>query len=184
MQEISLNKKLLKCAFSIYIFLLAWILLFKCFSYLLFETIEYNLLFSLEKRFFSKLLIPFYAIYQFISFKDFEEIFFLILDIILYIPMGIFICFFCNKKQAFVWILISIFIIEIIQPFLLIGGFDSTDIITNFLGGFLGVFLYEKYRKKTSDNTINKICKHVVIWGSLICILAIIYSIINIINFL
>jgi len=184
MQEILLNRKTLKCAFGIYIFLLVWVLLFKCCSYLLFETIEYNLLFSFEKRFFSKLLIPFYAIYQFISFKDFEEIIFLIFDVILYIPMGIFISYFCDKRKTLIWIFISILIIEVVQPIFLIGGLDSTDIITNFLGGILGVWLYGKYVKKISNNTINKICKYIVVFGGLLCIFALIFSVVNIINYL
>ena len=184
MQEISLNKKLLKWTFAIYLFLLSWAIVFKCFSFYLFDNISGGLEKTFFERFFTVNLIPFYTMFGFIKYKSvFHGILFFV-NFLITIPFGVFISFFIKSNKKFLYIFLTFFFIELVQTIFVIGGIDSTDIIMNCLGCFVGVWLYNKYVKQTSDNTINKICKHVVIWGGLICILAIIYSIINIINFL
>lgn len=83
----------------------------------------------------------------------------LIGNLLIYVPLGIYIRKSCNKKnnRLFLYFLIYILFIESIQAFFHRGVFDINDIITNSLGFYLGLLLklprnkYLKIEEKKDD---------------------------------
>ena len=72
---------------------------------------------------------------------DFSEI---IQNVLAFIPYGLFVHILWEKKpilKQFLPIVCTSFLFEIVQFIFAIGGTDITDIITNSLGGFLGIVL-------------------------------------------
>ena len=123
------TKKLTKVLFIIYSITLFWILLFKLgvrFSYM-------------EKR--SVNLIPF-------SDKiDLSEI---ILNVVIFVPLGIYAGVLFNRWTSGTKFLFFFFIslmFEGLQFILRVGAFDTTDIITNTLGGIIGLIIFEAIEK-------------------------------------
>ena len=128
MKENNKTNKLTNVLFIIYLIALFWILLFKLgvrFSYM-------------EKR--NVNLIPFGKI-------DVSEI---ILNVVIFVPLGIYagVLF---KRWVFVKKLVFFFLIslmfEVLQLIFRIGAFDITDIITNILGGIIGLLIFEAIEK-------------------------------------
>ena len=121
--------------FIIYLIALNWILLFKLgvqFSYM-------------EKR--SVNLIPFSEPLILNGKMDVGET---IMNVVIFVPLGIYagILFqrWSFKKKLLFFFLIS-FIVEGLQFILAVGAFDSTDIITNTLGGIIGLIIYKGIEK-------------------------------------
>ena len=72
---------------------------------------------------------------------DFSEI---IQNVLAFIPYGLFVHILWEKKpilKQFLPIVCTSFLFEIVQFIFAIGGTDIKDIITNSLGGFLGIVL-------------------------------------------
>lgn len=122
--------RLTTALFVVYILVLFWILLFKFgvhFSYM--ESRELN-------------LIPFRGLFLPAGKIDLPEI---VLNVIIFIPLGIYggVLF---RKLSIVRNLLIFFLtsltFEVLQFALAIGTFDSTDLINNTLGGFLGLLMY------------------------------------------
>lgn len=134
-QGISLTRLL----FLIYLILLLWILLFKLgvqFSYM-------------DERRVS--LVPFYHHFATGGKLDISETIF---NIIAFVPLGVYNgVLFRNLslyKMGFLFFLTSV-VIEMLQYVFKIGAFDSTDVVTNTFGGFVGLlFVYVPF--KYSDN--------------------------------
>jgi len=64
--------------------------------------------------------------------------------VLAFIPYGLFVHILWEKKpilKQFLPIVCTSFLFEIVQFIFAIGGTDITDIITNSLGGFLGIVL-------------------------------------------
>ena len=123
------TKKLTKVLFIIYSITLFWILLFKLgvrFSYM-------------EKR--SVNLIP---------FSDKIDLAEIILNVVIFVPLGIYAGVLFNKwtsgTKFFFFFLISL-MFEGLQFILRVGAFDITDIITNTLGGIIGLIIFEAIEK-------------------------------------
>lgn len=124
------SDKLTTILLAIYLLILIWILLLKFgvnFSYM-------------EKRNFN--LIPFKNLIHAKRKIAFAEP---ILNVLIFIPLGTYIgVLFRNwpfLKKVFLIFSLSFFI-EILQFWLKIGAFDSTDVVTNTLGGVLGILIY------------------------------------------
>lgn len=100
------------------------------------------------------------------------------LNIVIFVPVGMYITIFQNKKRIFNTYLVSLTIsllIELVQLATMIGGFSYLDIITNVTGGLIGYFIY---RILYSEKRICGLSVASVIVLSLIAPIAI-FSIIN-----
>ena len=83
----------------------------------------------------------------------------LVSNIVVFIPFGVSLGL--NVKQAtfrqkFACILIFSLAVEIIQYILAIGITDTTDVLTNTFGGFLGLTFYEASRKYMDSEKLDR----------------------------
>lgn len=145
------NKKLIKILFSIYILFLILFVVLKFDGS--FERIIslHNSIIENEKDGIRNInLIPFRTMSPYLSditepyaFKN------IIANILVFIPLGFFISN-KNPKNVFKALIICLGVIlsiELIQLFFKIGFFDVDDIILNFIGSLLGVFISLFVRK-------------------------------------
>ncbi len=130
----SINK-LTIVLFVIYLIVLFWILLFKLgvrFSYM--ENRQVN-------------LIPFGEPLILNGKTHFGEI---IMNVLIFVPLGIYAGILFKRwgfgKNLFFFFLASLFV-EGLQFILRIGAFDITDIITNTLGGIIGLMIFKAIEK-------------------------------------
>lgn len=146
------NKKLIKILFYIYI---AFLILFVVLKFDgSFERIIslHNSIIENEKDGLRKLnLIPFRTMSPYL--RDITETFAfknIAANIVIFIPLGLFISS-KNPKNVFKALIICLGVIlsiELIQLFFKIGFFDVDDIILNFIGSLLGVFISLFVRKR------------------------------------
>jgi glycopeptide antibiotics resistance protein len=127
--------KLTIVLFVIYLIVLFWILLFKLgvrFSYMASRSVN---------------LIPFSKPVIRNGKVDFGEI---IMNVIIFVPLGIYAGVLFKRwtfgKKLFFFFLISL-LIESLQFILGVGAFDITDIITNVIGGTIGLMIFEAIEK-------------------------------------
>ncbi|OAB43499.1 VanZ family protein [Paenibacillus glacialis] len=76
-------------------------------------------------------------------------------NIAIFVPFGIFVAYAVNRKPLripFLWLLITSFMLEIIQYVFALGSSDIDDILLNFTGGAIGIGIYKWFRKKTSSH--------------------------------
>ncbi|CAN5696389.1 glycopeptide resistance protein VanZ1 [soil metagenome] len=133
-KDTNLQNKVTKGLLIIYLVALFWILLFKFgvqFSYM-------------ESR--SVNLIPFREL--FLNGKiDVAET---ILNVVIFIPLGIYAGALFKRwslgNKLFFFFLISL-MFEVLQFFLSVGAFDVTDIITNTIGGIIGLLMFKAIEK-------------------------------------
>ena len=124
------TNKLTNVLFIIYLIALSWILLFKLgvqFSYMRNRSVN---------------LIPFSD-----GKNDVSEI---ILNVVIFVPLGIYAGVLFKRptfgiKFFYFFLVSSIF--EILQFILRVGAFDITDIITNTLGGIIGLMIFKAIEK-------------------------------------
>ena len=134
-------KKTTHILFTIYIFLVIWIILFK-------------LAISADQlpQFRSINLIPFYypnkTAYQIREVLD---------NLIIFIPFGLYLktLNIDSKRTVFLGFLFS-FSLELSQYIFCVGASDITDLITNTTGALVGVFIYYLLKKIFKDKT-NKV---------------------------
>lgn len=167
--------------FCIYILLLIWIVLLKCNIYLSITNgyFEFKTL-TLKERF-DYYLIPFIDYINNDSTQTFIKLKDGILNVIVFIPLGLYLSFFI-KKNKFIKVIIYTFLIsllfEIIQLFSLLGSFQTEDLILNLVAGLLGYIIYKIIYKEKNIKVLNIL--------SLICIIILtpilIYGVINTIN--
>ena len=138
-QDNNLANKVTKALLIIYLVALCWILLFKLgvrFSYM-------------ENR--SVNLIPFRDF--FINGKiDVAET---ILNVVIFIPLGIYAGVLFKRwsfgKKVFFFFLISL-VFEAIEFIFKIGAFDVTDIVTNTIGGIIGLMMFKAIEKLVNNS--------------------------------
>ena len=167
--------------FCIYILLLIWIVLFKCNIYLSITNgyFEFKTL-TLKERF-DYYLIPFIDYINNDSTQTFIKLKDGILNVFVFIPLGLYLSFFI-KKNKFIKVIFYTFLIsllfEIIQLFSLLGSFQTEDLILNTFSGLLGYIIYKIIYKEKNIKVLNIL--------SLICIIILtpilIYGVINTIN--
>lgn len=138
-------KKLIYGLFVIYLIALTWIILFKM-------ELDISLLRNMNLR--SINLIPFSDPLVINGKVDVSE---MILNTIVFIPFGIYLSM-MNGKWNFIQKVLPIFgvslLYEVMQYILAIGGSDITDLITNTLGGMIGLGIYFLCFKLLGKNTI------------------------------
>ena len=142
MRDDSKANKLTKVLFVIYLIALFWIIVFK-----------FNLPFSNLGYMRSINLNPLNESLIINGKFDFREI---VMNIAIFMPLGIYSDILFEKwtigKKIFLFFLISL-ICEMFQFILGVGASDITDIITNMLGGIIGLIIYIEI-KKISGNSI------------------------------
>jgi glycopeptide antibiotics resistance protein len=131
----NVTSRLTTVLFIIYLIALSWILLFKLgvqFSYMGNRRIN---------------LIPFSEPLILNGKIDVGEI---ILNAVIFVPLGIYAGILFERwifgKKLFFFFLISL-IVEGLQFILAVGAFDITDIITNTLGGIIGLMIFKAIEK-------------------------------------
>ena len=117
--------------FTIYMFLLVWVILFK-------------LGFSLDELVAERRLnlIPFYYGKKVGVGFHFREV---MTNIMIFVPFGVYLCMFRHEPK-FRFKLMAIFgtsfVLESLQYILAVGSCDITDLITNTFGGVFGIMMY------------------------------------------
>jgi glycopeptide antibiotics resistance protein len=151
----NVTKRLTTVLFIIYLIALCWILLFKLgvrFSYM--ENRNVN-------------LIPFREP-LILSGEN-------ILNVVVFVPLGIYAGVLFTRwrfgKKLFFFFFISL-LVEALQFILAVGAFDSTDVITNTLGGIIGLMLFEAIEKAFNNSvTAQKFINIIAATGTVLMIL-------------
>ncbi|MBQ9730505.1 MAG: VanZ family protein [Bacilli bacterium] len=172
-----LLNNLSKILFIIYLLLFVWVIIFKCnIDSSLVNGYQYLKTISLKERF-MLYLIPFKKYETDSLIKMTID---MILNIIIFIPFGLYLSYFIKKNKFIKTLVISIGVtlfIEFFQLFSLLGSFQTEDIIVNILGGVLG---YTAYLLIYKDNPyrikILNICSLVAIF---IFLPVLIYGLVN-----
>ena len=171
-----------------YFIIIIWIITFKC-----------NLVQSITDTylFFKEMTIIERINFDLVPFKDYIEGPFIsqintiieddILNILFFVPLGMYASLFI-KKHKFIKVILFSFLLslffEIFQLFSLIGSFSTKDLITNVLGSIIGYFIYRlMYKKENSQlkfKVYNVISTIVVVILIFICVYAIYNTILNI----
>lgn len=167
----ALHRKILYFLIAEYIILLIWVIALKCNAPWLKELGEEMRSLPFEVRVLQ--VIPFYNMIKDGIYFDLDYF----LNVLIYIPLGIFLSFIAHKKTFLnlAVILISSAIFEAVQYVTGFGGCDSSDIVCNFLGGLLGIMLYKFLRPRVSDTTVNQIVRIT----SIISLPIVLYAVIN-----
>ena len=136
---------LTRILFAVYFLILVWILLFK-------------MSFSIDELYKNRSinLIPFMGSVIVNGKIDTSEI---INNIIVFIPVGIYVCMLKKDWSILKKISVGFFIslgIEVLQFILAIGATDITDLIGNTLGGIIGILVFYLFSKVFKNRT-NKI---------------------------
>ncbi len=163
MKKISLTAKIL---FAVYCILMIWLLFIQRMP------IEFPEPENYIKTLVDRInIIPFKTISVYLNNVKWSDIFFissagnalvnLAGNIIMFVPMGFFMCCIWKKMRNFLRhflaTFITILLIELIQLFTFLGSFDIDDLILNIIGsviGFLTWFIFTKvfHTKKESPN--------------------------------
>lgn len=167
--------------FCIYILLLIWIVLLKCNIYLSITNGYFEFkTFTLKERF-EYYLIPFIDYFNNESTQTFIKLKDGILNVIVFIPLGLYLSFFIKKNKFIKVILYTLLIsltFEVVQLFTLLGSFQTEDLILNLFSGLLGYLIYKIIYKEKNIKVLNIL--------SLISIIILtpilIYGVINTIN--
>lgn len=164
------KSKLINLIFSItmliYFILLAKILFFKYISFFQFISGHYQRINSVS-------LEPFFTISNYYSIGLFNFIanMNILGNIVIFVPMGIFISLYSNRERIingiFYCLCISV-IVEVIQFIFGIGITDIDDIILNTVGGFIGIAIYKILMKVFKDKNTIKISVSALFFLSII----------------
>ena len=141
------QRNLTRILFAVYFLILVWILLFK-------------MSFSIDELYKSRTinLIPFMGSVVVNGRIYINEI---IDNILVFIPLGIYICMLKEDWSILRKISVGFFVslgIEVLQFILAIGATDITDLIGNTLGGIIGIgvfYLFSKLFKNKTNKIIN-----------------------------
>ncbi len=152
-KRVTEGKRTLLFATGIYVLLLIWAILFK-FSFI--SQINMNSAMSLDERFLNG--------FRFFDFflesnpwRLIRGLLIAILNVLLFVPWGIYASFFYDKKRSVIFACIFSCAVECIQLFAHFGVFSFEDVFLNTLGAFLGVLLFKKYINCISENTTQNI---------------------------
>ena len=162
--EKEIQKGLHIAVFVLYCWILAWIIALKCNDEVVITDAEFHEGMSLWQRMeYSKGYIPLRSL--FVSLDNPVEIISHLLNVIIYLPMGAYLwIFFKDTKKTLLVVALTTIAFELIQLITGLGGFDSTDLVTNFLGGWLGYLFYTKVPIKNKEKwlTIVNACMLII----------------------
>jgi glycopeptide antibiotics resistance protein len=149
-----------KILLALYLLTLLWLVLFK------FSFDFSSVLLEYQSR--SLNLIPFLGIFEGNSREMID-------NFVVFVPFGLLLG--VNFKQVNMWRKLAIICavsvaFEILQYVLAIGTTDITDVITNTLGGFIGLLLYDLGKKYIDDQKLNRF---IVVTGAVLLILLLLF---------
>jgi glycopeptide antibiotics resistance protein len=171
MKELKYNRLLLGISFTIYIILLLWVVIFKWTNYFS-VTVSINNFRHLD------LANRYDACYEWFFYYELKD---LILNVILFLPLGIFYLLVFKRKFLVVPLgFILIILLELSQFLTCIGMFNVYDIIGNMTGIIVGYIFYIVFNKIYIPKVINIINSIVITICSPIAIYAIYMTIKNI----
>ena len=145
--------KLLLFATGIYVLLLVWAIVFK-FSFI--SQIKINSSIPLGRCILNGLCF-FDFFLESNPWRLLRGLLIAILNVILFMPWGIYASFFYDKKRAVGFACVFSCVVECTQLFARFGVFSVEDITLNTLGAFLGVLLFERLIGNLSHATVQKI---------------------------
>lgn len=125
------SNRLIPLLFAVYLVILVWVILFKL--QLSVGELDYNRSIN---------LIPFYYSNSVGTQFHLKEV---LENVFIFAPYGIYLCMLKSEPrfwQKATLILISSLVLETAQYILAVGSSDITDMITNTLGGILGIGIY------------------------------------------
>ncbi len=178
----SIHDALMYAVLVNFLIILTWIVIFKVNRSWIPELARYMRSLSISQRL-GKNAIPCYSLFMQIKNGGFSLKSDHFLNILAFIPFGILMPFFLKKKKAAIAVLISFgssLFFELFQLFSGIGSYDSTDLITNTLGGFIGFLLYRYGFSKIKDNVVNIISSAVNVIATPFSLYALFNTIIHI----
>ena len=189
MMNINLNSKktlytLSRLVFASYMIIFIWIVIFKCgFVDDLKITHKYISSLTLYQRIINPAEIQ-SLIYRIQIGEYFHRsILEPFLNIVIFVPVGLYVTFFQNEKRIFNTYLISFAVsmaLELIQLATMIGGFSFLDLVTNTIGGIIGYFVYKLIYNESRVKGLNIISVIVSIIAIPIAVFAIYNTAINI----
>ena len=167
-KRVAEGTKTLLFAAGIYVLLLIWAILFK-FSFI--SEININSPMSLRTRF-----LRGFSFFDFFlednTWRLVRGLLIAILNILVFLPWGIYASFFYNKKRTVLFAAAFSLMIECIQLFASFGVFSFEDLALNTLGAYLGVLLFERYVCRISQTNTQTINRWTVRIGGSFCLLA------------
>ncbi|NRD79852.1 glycopeptide resistance protein VanZ-A [Bacillus sp. BRMEA1] len=156
-----MGKILSRGLLAFYLVILSWLVLFK---------LQYNILSVFNYHHRSLNLIPFAS--PSIVNGSFSEMF---ENVIIFIPFGLLLNVNFNKVgflPKFAFILVLSLAFELIQFIFAIGATDITDVMTNSIGGFLGLKLYDLSKKYINNKKLDRV---IIFVGILFLVLLLYY---------
>jgi glycopeptide antibiotics resistance protein len=160
-----MGKILSRGLLALYLGVLIWLVLFK---------LQYNILSVFNYHHRSLNLNPFTFPLKLNGSINFGE---LIDNVIIFIPFGVLLNVNFKKVRflpKFALILVFSITCELIQFIFAIGATDITDVITNTVGGFIGLELYSLINKYINNKKLDRV---IIFVGTLLLILLIYYRI-------
>lgn len=158
-----MDKILSRGLLALYLMILIWLVLFK---------LQYDILSVFNYQHRSLNLKPFAVpLNGRIDFSEMRD------NVIIFIPFGLLLNVNFKKVRfllKFALILIFSFTCELIQFIFAIGATDITDVITNTVGGFLGLALYSLSNKYIKNKKLDRV---IIIVGILLLVLLLYYRI-------
>ena len=149
-----LQKKYAKWILAFYTIIVLWIIVFKC-NVNDSLHIQENLEKTLWERFTYR-LIPFTDLAYLIRSRTFDlEGLAFLFNIISFMPLGMFLMLFMNKKKSVITLFLFSLGVEIFQLFTGFGGFDPTDLLLNTSGAFFGCLLFKPVYKQFTERALN-----------------------------
>ncbi|MBQ3016505.1 MAG: VanZ family protein [Clostridia bacterium] len=153
------NRALLYATLINFLIILCWIVVFKVNRSWVPEMKEYFTSRPFSARIGNN-LIPGYSMFNVFKNKEFSFTSDHTLNVLAFIPFGILLPYFYTKNKylysALTFIGATLFF-EVFQLITAIGYFDSSDLLTNTLGGAIGLLLYLLVFSKLKGNAVNVI---------------------------
>lgn len=177
----SKSKALLYSTFTLYMVILVWIVIFKVNYHWVTEIRHYYNGLTIAERL-GKSIIPGYTIikaYRTAGIAGLDQHF---LNVLAFLPLGILLPFFINKKPYLFTTVATVSLtlfFELEQLFSGIGSYDSSDLLTNTLGGIIGMLLYKVLFQKLSDRDLNYTSLVINIIATPIAVYAIVNTILH-----
>ena len=172
-----------KIIFIIYIGLIIWIIMFKC---NLIDSMNDAYLFLKDMSIKERILVfstPFKN-YFMESINSPKYVFTEddLLNVIIFIPMGLYLSYFIKNKKFLKALLITFVVslfFELFQLFTVIGSFTIQDLMTNVIGGIIGYLVYKLIFIKKESKQRTTILNVISIIGIIVFVPILLYGIIN-----
>lgn len=132
---------------------LIWAIVFK-FNINSLLSIERNRALPLWERFVEG-LVPFRSLIDSLNPVNWWQIGVFLLNILCFIPTGMLLPFITSRKKCLLFLLLFPISLELFQLFSGFGILDTTDLITNFFGGYIGCKIYDLLYPRLSKKAIN-----------------------------